>query len=241
MQPPAFVSNFFWWVADVARFNRARDELVASLRHQRGVFMSDSLIVWGRNLGFVEDESLISAWKAHATEDHERGILWRTATLAWAARQALKVEGAFVECGCYRGTTARILIDAVGLERPFWLYDLFEAPPRPLPGNGPDLEGFVRDRFAAFPQVSIVAGRVPESLAQGPERIALLHLDLNHCDSEIGALESLLPRMTKGGVIVLDDFGQLPYRDQHLAERAWFAARGHAVLELPTGQGLVII
>jgi hypothetical protein len=41
-------------------------------------------------------------------------------------------------------------------------------------------------------------------------------------------------------MIVLDDFGAIPYRRQHVAETEWFGARGRFVLELPTSQGLVI-
>ena len=240
MRYPSFVSSFSWCVSDRTRLEAAEREIVASLDGDAGVFIADSLIAWARNLGFVDDKPLISAWQAHAEEPHERGILWRTATLVWAARQALRVEGDFIECGCYRGTTARILLDAVKLDRPFYLYDLFEAAPRAMPAHGADLEGFVRERFAEHPNVVITKGRVPETLANAPPRIAFLHIDMNHAEAEIGALEALLPRMVRGGVIVLDDYGQLPYRAQHLAEREWFATHELPILEIPTGQGIVI-
>jgi hypothetical protein len=46
--------------------------------------------------------------------------------------------------------------------------------------------------------------------------------------------------MIPGAVLVLDDYGWLGYRQQKLAEDPWFAQRGYRVLELPTGQGLII-
>lgn len=46
--------------------------------------------------------------------------------------------------------------------------------------------------------------------------------------------------MTPGGTIVLDDYGWLGYGDQKTVEDEFFAARGYQVLELPTGQGLLI-
>lgn len=41
--------------------------------------------------------------------------------------------------------------------------------------------------------------------------------------------------------MLLDDCGGYAYRAQQRAEDAFFAAQGYKVLELPTGQGLVII
>jgi len=67
-----------------------------------------------------------------------------------------------------------------------------------------------------------------------------MHLDLNNADAEIGALKLLFERMVPGAVLVLDDYGWLAYRAQKLAEDPWFAQRGYRVLELPTGQGLLI-
>lgn len=46
--------------------------------------------------------------------------------------------------------------------------------------------------------------------------------------------------MVPGGLIVLDDYGWLGYRAQKEAEDAFFAERSYMVLELPTGQGLIV-
>ena len=39
---------------------------------------------------------------------------------------------------------------------------------------------------------------------------------------------------------MFDDYGWLSYQAQQHAEDAFMAERGHRILELPTGQGLVI-
>ena len=63
---------------------------------------------------------------------------------------------------------------------------------------------------------------------------------MNNVTAEIAALEALFDKVSPGGIIILDDYGWIGYVDQQRAERAWFAERGYAVLEMPTGQGLVI-
>ena len=99
----------------------------------------------------------------------------------------------------------------------------------------------VRQTFAPYPNVRIVQGAVPESFAQAvPERIAYLHIDMNSAQAEVKALEHLFDRVSPGGMIVLDDFGWLCNLDQTLAEQQFFKSRNHPILELPTGQGLVL-
>jgi hypothetical protein len=87
----------------------------------------------------------------------------------------------------------------------------------------------------------VTQGRVPEILHEiAPEKIAFLHLDLNNASAELGALELLFDRVVPGGSIVFDDYGWHVYRAQKLAEDAFLNPRNYHVLELPTGQGLLI-
>jgi O-methyltransferase len=46
--------------------------------------------------------------------------------------------------------------------------------------------------------------------------------------------------MVPGAILLLDDYGWYYYRQQQSAEDAFFAPRGAKVLELPTGQGMLI-
>lgn len=245
---PRYIGRSFFSLKDKEGFANARTALFASFVDDCGLFAADNLITWGKSIGWTQDEPFVNAFNAHAVEPVERTIAWRTATLTWAVRQALRVEGDLVECGCYKGTTARILYDVAGLAdspRRLFLYDLFDdaedVARHAMPDHGPDLEARVRERFAGLKNVIITQGSVPESLAQAsPEQIAFLHVDMNNVTAEIGALEALFDRVAPGGVIVLDDYGWTAYESQMAAERKWFADRGYYVLELPTGQGMVI-
>lgn len=222
-----------------------------TLRHvapQEGIFFSDNLLAWRRNLSFLHNRDFMAAVEKNSETLEEKGIIWRHYFLAWCAEQALRRKGDFVECGCYRGTSARIVCDYVNFgatDKTYWLYDLFEYPDdaawHTMPAHGKKLHKAVRKRFDDLPNVKIVKGRIPESLEnKAPRKIAFLHLDLNNAASEIAALEILFERVVTGGLIVLDDYGWLYYRDQKKAHDDFFAAHGLHVMELPTGQGLVL-
>ena len=87
--------------------------------------------------------------------------------------------------------------------------------------------------------VLVNAGPAHRHRAQ-PDRIALLHVDLNDAAAERGVLEALYPHVAEGAAIILDDYGWDHYKAQREGADAFFAAQGNEVLELPTGQGLVI-
>ncbi|WP_293681847.1 class I SAM-dependent methyltransferase [uncultured Phenylobacterium sp.] len=245
MEPPYYRSRFFWGVDDHVAFNKGIDELQAAARVKRGWFAGDNLIAFGRNLGFVDDAPFMQAYRTHAKTHSERGIIWRTHVVVWAARQAARLEGGFIECGTYKGTTSRIMADVVDLsDREVFLYDLFEhergMAHHSMPEHGPELFESVVARFPE-PNIKVIRGFVPESFEQGvPDRIAFAHIDMNNAPAEIAALEAIEARLVPGAMIVLDDFGAAPYRPQHLQETKWFGDRGRFVLELPTSQGLVI-
>lgn len=217
---------------------------------REGVYAGDNLFTYSRNLSFLEDEKLMTAFQRHVTNDIERAILWRTAVVAWGAFNGMRLgQGDFVECACYKGTTARIVCDYLDLaqhpERRYYLYDLFEHDPsmphHALPEHSQGLYAWVKARFSSIPNVIITKGHVPDVLHEvAPEKIAFMHIDLNNAESEVGTLELLFDRMLPGAVLILDDYGWRGYRPQKEAEDPWFAARGYRVLELPTGQGLVI-
>lgn len=244
-----FLRPFFHGVGDEPSFYRSLKATLDSLNGQVGSFASDNLVAFNKNLSFLTNRPFMSAFLKNAKTRAEQGIIWRNFTVAWAAKQGLRLEGDFVECGCYKGITARITCDYINFgsqqDRHYYLYDLFEhdssMPHHAMPEHGATLFEQTKLLFADLPNVSVIQGRVPDSFEQGvPEKIAFLHLDLNNVEGEIAALEVLFDRMVPGAVMVLDDYGWLGYRKQKLAEDAWFGKRGYDVLELPTGQGLLI-
>jgi hypothetical protein len=228
-----------------------------SRTYQGQMFASDMLITLLKNTTFLWDPKFAEAVQSTAGDDEERGIVWRMHTTTWAARHALTLPGDFVECGVYRGLSAAVIckyLDFASVPKTFFLYDTFAGLPdetsteqeRQMHAHYKQIEpqqwvDQVRQKFVTFPNVRIVKGIVPYSFEEAmPQVISFLHIDMNSAQAEIMALERLFDRVTPGGIIVLDDFGWTTQRPQTVAELEFMKQRGHSILELPTGQGMII-
>lgn len=238
-------------------------------RDHQHVFWGDRMLTLDKSAGFLDDPAFTQAWGqvrgAHPYDqyDAEQSIAWRLHTLVWAAREALSLPaGDFVECGVFQGDMSFVVYHAAGLAgsgRALHLFDSFDGldPLQVSPGEyafstnyfeaanryyqRPGLYEGVVERFADLPEVRIHRGFLPDALAgRAPDSIAWLHIDLNSAMAEVGVLEALFDRVAPGGRIILDDYGWRALKTQKVAEDTFFAERGYQVLELPTGQGLVI-
>ena len=211
-------------------------------------FIADNLITFGHTHGFLTEPRFIAAVNSEHPAHDELSIIWRTHTLCWAAESCMGVAGDYVECGCYRGySMAVVLRYLAGLPgRHCYLYDLFdptggEGEGKRLAAHAPDLFERVQARFSALDNVAVIRGKVPQVLSETtPRRIAFLHVDMNDADAELGALEMLFDRISPGGMIVFDDYSRPGYRAQKDAADTFLRQRSLAVLELPTGQRLVV-
>ncbi|MBI2380952.1 MAG: class I SAM-dependent methyltransferase [Gammaproteobacteria bacterium] len=242
------ITNQFYGVADVDKFSKGVSSAIDAVAGSPGIFAGDNLFTFGRNLSFLSDPEFVLAVAKNKPDAIETSISWRTHVLTWAARTAANLEGDFVEAGCYKGYSARVICDYLGfadLPKRYFLYDVFEhddsMPHHAMPEHSRDLYSQVVARFADVPHAVITKGFLPASLSEAsPEKICFMHIDMNNAAAEVGVLEALYPRVVKGGIIILDDYGWSCYRQQKQAEDQWFSRFGIKVLELPTGQGMVI-
>lgn len=222
------------------------------------VYAQDNLIALQRSVGFLRDEQFRNAFVKHAITEQEKSLSWRLHTLTWAAQQCLNVPGNFVECGVYRGFCFAVITAYLKFEqvnKMLYLYDTFEGIPADYNSekrsntvyeqenahNQDAIYNQVKEKFEPYSNVQIVRGIVPDTFEiVCPEKIAFLHIDMNSTKSEIAALEVLFERVSPGGMIVFDDYGWSGYAKQKQAEDTFMKERNHQILELPTGQGLLI-
>jgi hypothetical protein len=244
-------------------------ELVVRMIEARGykivpddpsVYRADGLTTV-HNHDFVHDRDFARAYArgvAAAGEDYD--WQWRVHIGLWAAVSAVRLEGDFVECGVNRGFLSSAIMELLDwdtLGKTFWLLDTFAGvdetilPPaerehvqrRPERAGSSYVEGVdaAQRNFTTWKNVRIVVGSVPSTLDRiEAETIAYLHLDMNSSTPEVAALEALWPRLTRGGVVLFDDFGYRGFEPQHEAMSAFAQARGLPIASLPTGQGLLL-
>ena len=147
------------------------------------------------------------------------------------------VEGDFVECGVWRGGNLIIARTLLNPGRKVWAFDTFEGMTAPSEHDskfGSDLsadakfrettaDGYVDWCYASIDDVSrnladtgcaegvkLVKGDVRKTLldtANLPEKISILRLDTDFYDSTKIELEALFPRVSEGGVVIVDDYG----------------------------------
>ena len=226
-----------------------------ALENVMPVFVGEGLATWGKNLPFMEDQKFLALLEKHIALAPLPNWHWNLHTVLWAAQSARDLAGDYVELGVFKGHTTLFAAEYLGFadwSRSWFLYDTFDGVPDDQLDQGWAAKNEmlyrgtfsfeeVHERFATFPNIEVIKGRVPEILSERcPERIAFLHVDLNNATAEIAALDLLYDRMPPGGIILFDDYGWSVSRRQHDAENAWFARRGGQVLALPTGQGLHI-
>ena len=247
-------------------FDRVLRDIVRP-RHDT-LFWGDRMLTLDKSAEFLDDSAFRSALQQARSStgtnqyDLHNGISWRYNTLIWAARSCLTVPGDFVECGVYRGDMTWMITETVDLSRTaktFYLYDTFNGfdpryssaedfPDAPIlyelannEYSAEDVEGYVRERFQAKKYIVVTKGPVPDALYQvAPSQIAFLHLDMNSPRAEVGALEVLFNRISIGGIVIFDDYGWKVFRKQKEAADVFMAAQGQTIMELPTGQGLII-
>jgi len=139
----------------------------------------------------------------------------------------------FVECGVWKGGAtilAAYTYMSMGQELPhLWLYDTFEGMTEPddrdiisvsgqaVKERNPqgwwavsleDVQGYLEETGYPMERVHFVKGDVSETLKTcKPEKIGLLRLDTDWYASTKMEMEQLYPRLSAGGVLLIDDYG----------------------------------
>ena len=149
-----------------------------------------------------------------------------------------KIEGAFIECGVWRGGSVMAMALALkdmGEVREIYLYDTFSGMVAPSPADGDAAQKLFSElRISAdssrwlfcpveevkgnlsrtgYPseRLHFIKGKVEETIPKTiPEKIALLRLDIDFYASTKHALIHLFPRVSPKGVVIFDDYGRWP-------------------------------
>lgn len=143
-------------------------------------------------------------------------------TLRFALRQ-IKGPGLALEFGVGRGTTLRIIADALSGEHEVIGFDCFTGLPEAWRAGFP-AGTFAQDEPPVVPGAQLVVGMfettLPGFLQQNRDRIAFVHLDADLYSSTSTVLRLLGGRLGPDTVLVFDVFFYYPGW-QHHEYRAW--------------------
>ena len=146
-----------------------------------------------------------------------------------------RIPGDFIETGVWRGGACiymRALLMAYDVtDRRVWVADSFAGLPPPNPERYPADSGSnlhkigliavsleeVKKNFTKYnmldEQVVFLNGWFKDTLPHAPiEKLAILRLDGDMYESTIQALDSLYPKLSPGGFVIIDDYILIPCR-----------------------------
>jgi len=152
------------------------------------------------------------------------------------------LPGDIAECGCWKGHSTYLMAGL--LKEADWtgtlrVFDSFEGglsdkttEDRRLRGNTDPAEterqkqkfasdfGAVQQVLAPYPFVALHKGWIPEvfdGALPSDARFSLVHLDVDLYQPTLDSLRFFYPRMVKGGLIVLDDYGSTTFPGSRIA------------------------
>lgn len=177
------------------------------------------------------------------------------------ARQAVHLEGDFVEMGVHLGTGSHLFgfaLDRYGKgHQQLWSIDSFEGLSEPDERDVNLQNGehfwrkhslnnvsvdYVRSMLGQHTcKIHVVQGWIPDVFQHvSTTKVALAHIDVDIFQPTFDALAFLYTKMVPGGMILFDDYGFPMCPGARKAIDEFFSDKRERVIPLPTGQALVI-
>ena len=171
-------------------------------------------------------------------------------TLWQGLSQAVHVAGDVAEAGVFQGGTARLLKIALGeaVNKKLYLFDSFEGMKSISSEEDRHAEGdfsdtsveAVRKVVGADEYVHFRKGWVPDTFVGLDEtRFCFAHIDLDLYRGVRDSLEFFYPRVSRCGVIILDDYGFASCPGARKAVDDFFVDKPERPLALSTSQAII--
>ena len=181
-------------------------------------------------------------------------------TLLHFLEDSLSLEGDVVECGVWRGGSAKLMRDTLierGVRKHLYLFDSFEGMAKVDAAHDRHDAGDYQDTSLEYVQSFVTGSRqgaedpqsiaifrkgwIPQSFAGLDDlKVCFAHIDLDLYQSIHDALEFIYRRLTKWGAIVFDDYGFASCPGARGAVDEFFADKPERPFCLSNGQAVII-
>jgi hypothetical protein len=229
------------------------DAIVMALRNAEELILSDSESGKFESKQFSEEDIRYVLenlrWRHY--------ILQSFCTYSFSSRMNQSQQFCFAECGVCDGLSTRFIIEILSEKgmcnwRGF-LYDAWDSM------RAEDLVGLERRNIGSYDYLDVEVARknlsvsasslvfnvgyVPEVFvsANNPSELHFLHIDLNSSRATLAAIEFFSSRLVSGSVVLFDDYGWKDHVETRRVVDDFARLRGAACLQLPTGQGVVLL
>jgi len=134
---------------------------------------------------------------------------------------AKQIEGDVVELGCYKGLTSLEILRVINGQKQLYMYDSFEGLPGKasedaspsgfqfvageLPASKKDVQNLFKKSGLPMPVIKKAWFNELEP-SDLPDSIALAFLDGDFYDSILDSLALIWPKLSKGAVVLVDDY-----------------------------------
>lgn len=254
MNPRRKVDSLKWWIRHFSYSIKATINFGHISWHPRGrlpvylAYYPESL----RDDPALRD--LYARW-IRGNQVNNNGDAGRFISLILNVRKAMsdRVEGDFAELGVWRGNSAAILArEAKQHGRTLFLFDTFEGfDARDL--NSSDNAGrigefqntsieYVKNTVGDLENVRFIQGFFPDSI---PENLYNFQFSIVHLDCDLympmkAALDFFYPRMSRGALLIMHDYGCLTWPGATRAIDEFCAATGETLILLPDKSGSAV-
>jgi hypothetical protein len=198
---------------------------------------------------FLEDEAFLAYYRSIMDPGN-----WHSLDRKYTLVQMLKlvggIDGDIAECGTYKGASALLMCRALaGTTSLVHLFDSFEGLGEPLPVDGgywqkgslTTSEAALHRTLHGLDNYRVYKGWIPERFSEVADRaFRFVHIDVDLFEPTLASLEFFYPRLTSGGLVLLDDHGFASCPGAKRAADEFFANKLESIAMLPTGQAFAI-
>lgn len=227
----------------------SRHTIISALARRNGFRL------YNKNLAWLHDVEFMKVWSLFPLGG--KSIHERKFNLYNIAKSIRNIPGDLVECGVFHGGSSHLMLAATEqTSKHLHGFDSFDglSEPSDIDLESKDYTFKWRKHDMRFDiqqthaNLSLHSGRytlykgwIPERFSEVVDlKFSLVHIDVDLYEPTMAALEFFYPRLSKGGVIVCDDYGSEACPGAKRAMDEFFSSKAEgSVIHLTTGQGLV--